>query len=358
MARLITCGGETGLATEIGASFVNSGSVALVTSTPTPRSGAYCFKYTLTHNGGGRYAHSRIALRAPKSEIFIRAAFTHVWPAGETTTDAILKLLDSAGDSQIYLAFDRVGLQLKAYRGATWTGVLIGTASELILDGQWNLFEIRYVPHSTSGILQVWLNNILAIDFAGNTQATGNANVQFIDLGIFRPVISTVTGPWIAFDDIAVNDTTGAVQNGRCGDGSVLYQKSVGNGNSSQFVGSDGNSADNYALVDEVPPDTADYVASSTPGNQDGYTIESIPAPYNAVRLVQPIAYAALAAPGEGDIRTGVRSGGTDYPDAADSPLTDAYQFIRGDVLYADPADSGAWTIAKTNALEVIVKAT
>ena len=50
-----------------------------------------------------------------------------------------------------------------------------------------------------------------------------------------------------------------------------------GNGNANQFVGSDGDSTNNYLLVNETgAPVTSSYVADSTSGHQDMYALTDL----------------------------------------------------------------------------------
>jgi hypothetical protein len=357
MARLFTCGWETGLAEEIGAAMETNATTAtgsVVSATPTPRSGAYCYRLYM-NDRNDRSAHKRITFASSLSEHYGRFACALADGSGDTS---FFRINDSAGGAQITLRWTSVDGLVKMYVGATLTAT---SSTPVTAGGDWHVYTYRYVASNTTGVFTLEVDGDSAIDYSGDTQATANANAGSVDLLMANNIDVGSNNAYLgysAFDDVAFNDTTGTVQNGHCGDGAVLLLKPSGNGNSSQLVGSDGNSVDNYALVDDVPASATDYVASSIVGNLDSYACGDIPDPYNAVTLVQPIAYAALAAAGEGDIRTGVRSGGTDYPDAADRPLTTTYQFIRGDVLYVDPADSGAWTTTKVNALEPLVKVT
>jgi hypothetical protein len=256
---------------------------------------------------------------------------------------------NSAGQAQMELRYRPTDGVILAYIGST----LVATASAGIAREEWACLRIRHLIHGSTGVLQVMRDGNVLLDFSGDTHATGLVDIASYGIGWIARTGNGSTGDqYIAWDDLADNDTSGDVENGLPADGAVLLLKPNGNGASSQLVGSDGNQVDNYALVDEVPPDSADYVASSTPDQQDTYALEDVPAPYNAVRLVQPVSYAALATAGTGALRNVVRSGGTDYADAADTALGTTYGFVKGDALYTDPADDAPWTVAKVDALE------
>lgn len=55
----------------------------------------------------------------------------------------------------------------------------------------------------------------------------------------------------------------------------VDLHPAAGNGSKSEWLGSDGDSVNNYNLVNQVPMDTSKYVESSTNGQRDLYTVAS-----------------------------------------------------------------------------------
>ena len=88
-----------------------------------------------------------------------------------------------------------------------------------------------------------------------------------------RPRRPTVAGN--AYDDVYICDTTGSVNNNFLGELTVEHLRPASD-DTAQFLGSDANSTDNWALVDEAGTyNGADYVASSTVGQRDLY----VPAP-------------------------------------------------------------------------------
>lgn len=99
-------------------------------------------------------------------------------------------------------------------------------------------------------------------------------------------------------DDLAINDASGSSENTWCGEGEVICLRPNGNGDNSDWTGSDGNSTDNYLLVEEFPPDTADYVQSNTSGQIDDYALEATPAAMDSddtINVVQVGVYAAVS---------------------------------------------------------------
>jgi hypothetical protein len=133
-----------------------------------------------------------------------------------------------------------------------------------------------------------------------------------------------------------------------------------GNGNSSQLVGSDGNSVDNYLLVDD-PPLTHDgdstYVQSATVGEKDTYGMSNLPTPALSIVAVCPLIIAKKTDAGSRAIKAVVRRSGTDYDAAVEHFLSTSYASYK-QALLVDPSTSAAWTEAGVNAMELGVKVT
>lgn len=345
MARIWTCGFEEGSLDVFNGGTYNSP----VIGTTNPRSGSRCFDCST--GGFGRWGTIVVPVL---SELYIRVAVrsASVFP-GPSYLDftRFLSLHDSGNGLQLVFRFNEVGL-LQVLRAST---LLATASSKPVTPNKWYCIEVRALIDNTNGIVQCKVDGTQVIDYSGDTQATSNANVQSIKVG---QLSGDVNATRFLFDDTAINDTTGSVQNSWPGDGAVLFLAPNGNGNYSQLTGSDGNQVDNYALVDEVPPSTDDYVQSETVDQRDTYALADLPGDYDTPVLVQAVAYAAMAAAGEGNIKLTVRSGTTDSDDAADQSLGTSYAYYYGDVKYVDPADNGAWTPARVNALEagVIVR--
>jgi hypothetical protein len=136
-----------------------------------------------------------------------------------------------------------------------------------------------------------------------------------------------------------------------------------GNGDSSQLVGNDGNSTDNYLLADEAVPDgDTTYVQSATSGQFDAYNVTSIPTlpAGSTIKRVTVQSRSRELTADANSINLGVK-GGT----GAGAPTTEALSgnLVQG-ITYADydaeftvnPATGVAWTEAEINNMQLIVK--
>ena len=106
----------------------------------------------------------------------------------------------------------------------------------------------------------------------------------------------------------------------------------------------------NWQCVDEVPPNTTDYVSGSVVDVYDTYALTDLAVAGNMSGIVQEV-YAVKMDAGAANVAHVIRSGGTDYTgsDFALSMSWARYMRIRG----ANPNTAAAFTKADIDALEM-----
>jgi hypothetical protein len=199
------------------------------------------------------------------------------------------------------------GGSLSAMSGGTTGTVLATSAAGVCPASVYSHIQVRTVFATSGGIMQVRINGnpVLVLDAAGNTGSGCNG------IALFDFTSSTT----IQFDDLVINDTSGSVANGWLGDVRVDSYFPNANGDLSQMVGSDGNSANNYQLVAQASPG-ASYVQSATPGAEDLYRFaDTVNAP-SAIYGVIATASVAKDDVGARAVRLRARSGGVDAESA------------------------------------------
>lgn len=239
------------------------------------------------------------------------------------------------------------GTGLMEIRRGSTGGTLLATGTTQILNSVWNYFEISVTISDTVGEVHVRLNGKTTdeVSFTGDTKNGGTANT------IDKIVFSYTNGSTNRNADIYIlNDTGPAPNNNFLGDVVVRTLGPIGNGNSSQLLGSDADSVNNYQLVDERPFSSADYVGSSTVGQKDTYAISDLPAGVTTVYGMQVNGWMAKSDATLGQARYVVRSGGTDFGGITRALTTSYIGYYE---LYeTDPATSVAWTVGGINNLE------
>jgi hypothetical protein len=232
------------------------------------------------------------------------------------------------------------------------TTQLAASAAGVISAGAYFYLEFKAKIDNTTGTTEVWVNGAVvgALTLTGqDTQNAGTTSITIVTL-------SGITAVVVDWDDLYICDTTGGSPNDTfLGDVRVDAYLPNGNGNSSQLVGSDADSTDNYLLVDEASADgDTTYVESATASNKDTYLFGNMSHTPSVISGVQIVASAKKDDAGARSITTVTRSGGTDY-DGATVALSTAYLMYM-DVRGVNPNTSAAWTKTNFDSAEFGVK--
>lgn len=195
-------------------------------------------------------------------------AFGFQYPAGQAST--YMSVRDGTTEHVVF------GIVAGFVTATRMPGTLLATSTLPVQPGQWVHLDHRVTIADAGGRVVVKLNGDTVIDFTGDTRNGANASAD-------RVRLNGVGASYYRFDDVVLCDANGAVNNDHPGDCAVSGLLPNGNGTTSQLVGSDGNSVDNYLLVDDATPATADYVESSTVGDKDTY---AYPAPTQSAGTV------------------------------------------------------------------------
>lgn len=316
-------------------------------STTSPRTGTHM---VVLDTGAGNGAALIRDLGTDSHATIIYGA--GVWFTSLSPTTGFIHFKSDAGATQHIKAKVNASGALEIYRGGN-SGAVFGTliASSAINEfivNTWYHIEIKVVLADAGGSVEVRKNGATIINFSGDTKEAGTETV--ISRVIVGSDTTTSDHSSTRQDDVYILNGAGTVNNNFIGDSRVHNVLPNANGNYSQFVGSDGNSVDNYLLVDETPPNTTDYVGSGTSGNKDSYNFPSLPITATTVRAVGQRAYAANSDAGPRMARNLVRIGGVDYV-SADYSLGATY-LLFSTMFEVSPATAVAFTPAEFNGAE------
>lgn len=310
----------------------------------THQSGDYSYRAertsshaTLLTNGG--YAYQ--ALPSSYSKLYVKLNLNYLNPEaqdiGIVALDAgvgyganlsmFLKLNSDSGDVKLYV-----------------NNSLVSTSSGTGVAGAWHLVEIMY-DYNTTNIVVKW-NYAEIIDYTG---AIDN-NIDYITLAnADSPSISNYYEYY--FDDVCVNDDTGTINNSWVGNSAIRLLNPTADV-SSDFTPSTGS--DNYAMVDDIPPDDdTTYNQSLVSNNIDTFSISSTPSigTGQEINAVQSL----VVARADVDISslkhilvssTTTDSGTTETANVSLYELTHKIHDV-------DPNTSAQWTEANVNAVKV-----
>ncbi len=231
-----------------------------------------------------------------------------------------------------------------------FTTVLATSAAGVIPLNTWCYVECKATISATTGSVTVKVNGVTihALTNVNTKDSPSNVIAQF-RLGGNVPGGAAGT----AWDDVYIANNSGSFNNDFIGEVHVEHLHPATD-DTAQWLGSDGNSTNNWDLVDESGAAvTTDYVASSTIGQRDLYTIvASAHGIATAVAAVIPVAVAAKSDTGTRlmklDIKEG--SGGT-VRQSADLTLTTTYAPYQ--TVFDRKNDGTAWTVSDVNGLRI-----
>jgi len=317
MTRIFTDGAESG-----DGLFFNSGG-----SVYTPaRSGVY------SYNAG--YVPTKFF--PEMSEFYIRFAFwdnvlagtaIFVWRRGGTTIG--------------YLGITNTTKKI----GIVVNNVVVATGTLALNTSTWYLLEVHVKIADTGGIIEVKIDGVMDCSYSGDTKPGTDAVLD----NVFWQRTSQTT----LIDDLAMNDTTGTVDNSWCGDGRVIALKPNANGDSSQWTGNDGNSIDNYLLVDEAVQDgDTTYVSSGTTDAKDLYGVENLSVTGVTIKRVWTESVARGDTGTAEQIAHVIKTNGSEY-DSPNLTLGISYARQTGTAYTVNPQTGAAWTISEVNNLQV-----
>lgn len=262
-----------------------------------------------------------------------------------------------AGNDPIIQIYDDTTLQMKLemttarlLRAVRGDGTVLGTGTTALVGNVFYYLEFKVTINNSTGVAVVRINEATELNLTSqDTQNSANATANKI--GIQGDGSSSDT---LHTDDLYICDGTGGSNNDFLGDTRIEALFPNGNGNSSVLVGSDGNSVDNYLLVDETNPnDDTDYVESSTPGDKDTYTYTNLTPTTGTVYAVQPLMYARKTDAGARSIVSVARHSGTET-DGAVKTLSSVYEYHH-DIRETKPG-GGTWSISDVNGAEFGMK--
>lgn len=249
---------------------------------------------------------------------------------------------DNAGTCHLSCTFEASTGKLQLRRGAA--GPVIATSAKQVGPAaQWNSMQVKATIHDTTGECVIKLNGEVWINYTGDTRNGGT---------LTRPdrLALPAGAGYCLHDDVLVVDTTTANDNSWPGEIIILAIKPSGNGAHSDLVGSDGNSTDNYALVDDLPTNSADYVGSVTALAKDTYDMTQITKVGNVVAVRQT----SVVSKSDAGTKFGksiVRSAAGAFTKGADIGLSTSPAPSSEPISKTDP-DGNPWTVARVNAAE------
>jgi hypothetical protein len=238
------------------------------------------------------------------------------------------------------------------------TGTVLATSTFTITINTWYFIEFKWKIDNSIGTNDVILyaDGTPIITLAATTDTQNTANAYATKFRLLGPSPNTATNNNCFLDDVYWLDLTGSTNNGPLGNIRIQTLFPDNNGNSSDFVGSDGNSVNNYALVDDNPLSTADYADGAAVGDKDTYSFADTVSTTTVIYGVSINHVSLRTDAAARSVCPVVRHSGTDY-DGSNQALTASIASYQ-QILETNPGTSSGWTKSDVDGAEFGLKVT
>lgn len=275
------------------------------------------------------------------------------WQNGAAQIGGIAGFFSDAGVTQhiaVGFVYDRT---IRVCRGNMGGTVLADYAMPVPNWTDWLYFEVKCTLSDTVGVVEVRMNGQVIINLTNIDTKNAGTKTVFDSFGVSGNQVAN--GVHNLMRDLYCCNGAGSVNNNFLGDVTVETLYPSGDGSSSQFTGSDGNSVNNSLLVDE--PNTVittDYVEDSVSGHKDLYAIANLARTSGPIYGVQVTDHLVNTDSGAVSAKVSLKSGSTAAAGPA-VPLVTAYKTARK-LWEQNPDTSAPWDVTTVNAIEAGVE--
>lgn len=232
------------------------------------------------------------------------------------------------------------------------TGTLLATSTgPTIALNTWVHIQAKATIHNTAGSCEVRQNGVTVINYTGQTGTAAGA-VTAVDIVMATSNTITWDDMWVC-DAVDATATQGRAFNDFLGDLKVVSLIPTADTATAQWTPSTGTS--HAGTVDEVPPNTTDYVSTPTVGNRDLFDVTDLPANTTGVLAYRVGMYAQKSDVGAMSVKPVVKDpAGT----AAQTAVALSTSWASGyGPMTTKKTDGSLSTVADMNATQVGIEA-
>jgi hypothetical protein len=308
----------------------------LTCTTANAASGAYSLVFTGTFSSCTCSGLGSFTASAATDDVWV--GFNYRREFSNPGSSISLWMLTASGSIEV-----RLGSTI-----ATQNGTLLTTiASGVIAQNTWHFVAVRIRPHDTTGQLEIAVDgvsiaNLTGIDTLNSTASTARS---------FSFATATGSSLVTRLDDFMIGDSTGSSMTGLPVPHKIEALRPTSD-IAAGFTRSTG--ADNYALVDEVPVSSSDFVSSNVPTTADIYGLADRTHTGTVLAVVANVV-GRNSDGGGASVKVGVKRSGSQ--DQSSAKALAASETHVQHVSHVDPSTGVAYTTANVNALELTVEA-
>jgi len=234
-------------------------------------------------------------------------------------------------------------------------GTVLATSSghAPVNTGEWHHYQFKVICHPSAGTFLMKMDGVTVINYTGQTALSVAGSVEGVRVQVSGTTGNTYDDMW-ACDAVDATATQGRPNNDFLGDLRIAALIPTGDGASVQWTPSTGTT--HATLVDEVPPNTTDFVSSNVAGQRDLYNVTDLSGSVVSVYGLRVGHYSQKTDAGARSVNPLVREPDATVTVQATQALTTTYLPYWAPTLYLKPHAGGVFTPSDVNATQVGVE--
>lgn len=327
------------------------------------------FRYNVSGSGisvnttGGRFGGGLVLLATNSSyiqcpllsspvEIWNGVSFFSDEPTVADGNNVVCQFISAAG-CECTLTYNPLTLVFNLIQ-SDGSGASLGISEPIILAYQvWHFLDVHFkLETSTTGVLEVWIDNIRVMNLTGIRTAWKSGTV--LTALSFGKTTGPLSSQPLGLDDWCVNDpNTGTHNTGRIGDSRIISSTVTSDASPNDGTPSSGSS--HFAMVNEAQWSSATKLTlTNTTGQEENFTISALPITPLLIFAVQVVSISEKSDSGTALAQLGITSAATTV-EVTDLTVPVSWGINVG-VFEVDPNGNIAWVKASVDALDVNYK--
>lgn len=312
-----------------------------------PRTGSWHLHMAMGDTGA---VYARRVFGAPLTEVFVGfAMYAHTLPTTETTDGStngifVASLRDQTNAIQCELWLGTDGA-LEFSRGYAGARVVLGRSIPIIGAGAYQHIEIYAKASNSVGAFEVRVDEVTRLNLTG-IDTVASANVEFSQFAVGHAVNGNTA--MIDFADFFCNDT--AADGSGCDSfvGDVKSGWLPVNADTAQADFTLSTGVSGYPLLNDVPPDDADYITTASTTAESDYGLTNGPGNLSEILTARPAIRAKKDDAGTCTVAPSMISNAVKAA-VSGQPITTAFAYYDSNVPI-NPDTGVPWTASNLNA--------
>ncbi len=337
---------------------------AFALSTANPRTGTHCLRLS----GAGGASNTETARRvfgAPLTEVYVgQAIYCSALPGVEpapggsyaSLATIVAEFRDQSNESQIAVILGTDGALDVLRKTGGGSSVSLGRTIPIIGAGAYQHVEIyAKAGNGTAGAIEIRVDEVTRLNLTG-VDTVYTASVEFSQVVFGFTATGGISWPTVDRADVYAN---GIVDDGSGCDNFVGDVKSgylAVNADTAQADFSLSSGVSGYALLDEAPPNDADYISTTSSTARSDFGLGNGPANLSEILTVRSFIRAYKDDAGTCTVAPSMKSGAVTAT-VPDQPITTAFAYYDSNVP-VDPNTGAPWTAAALNAASQVIERT